>query len=219
ALKNVWVVSAIEAICEALVQMGIRGADAEVFDRGILSRSELIKIITYDLLLNGNAYLLKTDVAGKLALVPLEPTRVRIQINEQIKVSYNDTPINYDELIHIRNVIPNESGNERFLLGDSVIKQIIDIIILDNKIVQLNIANVSTNNLTLIASFKEFVDESVLKRLESHIKRELEQNKKLQFLISPVPMDVKEIQTNSEMLYIQTQRENAIKILSVFRIP
>lgn len=219
ALKNVWVVSAIEAICEALVQMGIRGADAEVFDRGILSRSELIKIITYDLLLNGNAYLLKTDVAGKLALVPLEPTRVRIQISEQIKVSYNDTPINYDELIHIRNVIPNESGNERFLLGDSVIKQIIDIIILDNKIVQLNIANVSTNNLTLIASFKEFVDESVLKRLESHIKRELEQNKKLQFLISPVPMDVKEIQTNSEMLYIQTQRENAIKILSVFRIP
>ncbi|MEN2998673.1 MAG: phage portal protein, partial [Brevinematia bacterium] len=60
--------------------------------------------------------------------------------------------------------------------------------------------------------------EETLKRLEAAIRRELENNKRINFLISPVAMDVKEIRTEMQNL-VEIQKQNAVMILSVLRVP
>jgi len=218
AMRNVWVVACIEAIVNSLLRMGYE-KDEKIID-GILSFDEIIRVAVYDLFISGNAFLKKVEVGGKISLFPYEPENCYIWVeNSNIRFKYKDTEIDYSSIIHLKNIIPNENDIRRVIVGDSIVKQIYQVIRLDNLILEMNLANIQTNNMTLIASFRDIVDESVLKRLESALRYEIERGKKIHFLISPIPMDVKEIKTDDRGIFVEFQKELAIKILSVFRVP
>lgn len=218
-LSNTWVVAGIEAIINALNRMGVEDKQG-ILSNGLLTPDEIIEIITYDYIISGNAYLLKDEVGKKISLFPLSPEEAYIKIDKNIIVEYKGEVYEYERIIHVRNIIPVEENSlDRVIVGNSIFKPIANLIKYDNSLMNMAVLNANANNLTILASFKDqFVGEETLKRLEAAIRRELENNKRINFLISPVAMDVKEIKTEMQNL-VEIQKQNAIMILSVLRVP
>ncbi|MEN2998856.1 MAG: hypothetical protein ABDH28_07485, partial [Brevinematia bacterium] len=200
-LSNVWVIAGIEAIVNALNRMGVEDKKG-VLGNGLLTPDELVEVIVYDYIISGNAYLIKDTVAGKITLFPISPEETYIKVGDMIVVEYKGNVYEYDKIVHVRNIIPMEENSlDRVIVGNSIFRPIANLIKYDNALLNIAVLNTNANNLTLLASFKDqFVGEETLKRLEAAIRRELENNKRINFLISPVAMDVKEIRTEMQNL-------------------
>ncbi|MEN2998851.1 MAG: hypothetical protein ABDH28_07460, partial [Brevinematia bacterium] len=200
-LSNTWVVAGIEAIVNALNRMGVEDKQG-VLNNGLLTPDEIIEIVVYDYIVSGNAFLLKEEVGKKISLFPLSPEETYIKVNESIVIEYKGNIYEYEKVVHVRNIIPVEENSlDRVIVGNSIFKPIANLIKYDNALLNIAVLNTNANNLTLLASFKDqFIGEETLKRLEAAIRRELENNKRINFLISPVAMDVKEIRTEMQNL-------------------
>ncbi len=152
AYQNPWVVGGLEAIAKAL--SAVKVVDEEgFFERGNTNFTGFMRFLVYDLYIHGNFYVYTNKLKSKLvSWYVLPPSSISIKVSPNFEVEYFLHKENVtNNIIHFKRIIPNESGIERIVKGDSVVKAILPSIYLYNILTRFEIRSFSRNLMPPIA--------------------------------------------------------------------